>query len=219
MIPFFPSLDNVGHNCTHASRKRRRCFHRVISGLEKDPRCRFLTLTSSPKAKNPIQKDLRRLFERLRRRGLLTDYIRVIEMTKQGRQHAHIIYRGDYINQMWISKMWEKIHQSPVVDIRSVKQTGRGKRRAAAYLAKYMAKEGAHKYSWSWGWVYKGFVKTWMAAKRLYRQAASWTPQTPDFAHFLHLWQTHIRGREPPEQFLAFCADIAYNTPVGYRNT
>ena len=56
---------------TPQERRRKRCFHRVISGLEKGGDLRFLTLTSSNEAVNPIQQDFRRLQMRLKRRGII----------------------------------------------------------------------------------------------------------------------------------------------------
>ncbi|MBA7636418.1 hypothetical protein ES703_44036 [subsurface metagenome] len=188
-------------------RKLKRCYHRVISGLEKDSSCRFVTLTSSPQSKNFIQQDLRRLFGRLRRRGILTDYIRVVEYSKSGLEHVHLIYRGHFLPQPELSRLWSEIHQSPIVDIRSVRASRHHLRGAAAELAKYMAKEGSRRYSWSWGWVYKGFVRTWKSAKALYWKIAHYAPERCSFLNFLSLWHIHLKGRSPPDHLLGFLND------------
>jgi len=102
---------------------------------------------------------------RMVRRGLIQGYIKVPELTKAGRPHLHILYRGSYISQKLLSVWWSQIHQAPVVDIRMYKPYS-GKRATAAYMAKYMSKEGAGRYSWSWGWVWRGFCGHWRIYKR-----------------------------------------------------
>ncbi|MBA7664711.1 hypothetical protein ES703_72774 [subsurface metagenome] len=141
---------------------------------------------------------------RLRRRGILTDYIRVIEYTKSGFEHVHLIYRGRFLPQPVLSNLWLEIHQAPIVDIRSVKASRHHLRGAAAELAKYMAKEGCRRYSWSWGWVYKGFVATWKAAKTFYWKIAHYDPGHCSFLNFLSLWHIHLKSRSPPGHFLNF---------------
>lgn len=147
--------------------KHRRCFHRIMSGLELGGELRFLTLTSSPDAPCDIQRSWRKLYMRLKRRGLISGYIKVPEQTKSGLQHIHIIYRGCYISQAYVSAMWQKIHKSKVVDIRMVKLSGT-KAKVANYLAKYMSKESAGRYSWSWYWVWPGFCRHWQLYKSWY---------------------------------------------------
>ena len=145
--------------------KSRRCYHRVLSGIERGGRLRFLTLTSSVDSPDDIQKSWRALYMRLKRRNLVQGYIKVPEYTKEGRLHLHILFRGNFIEQALISRMWSQIHQAPVVDIRAVKMAG-NKRKVANYMAKYMSKESAGRYSWSWGWVWKGFCKDWLSFKK-----------------------------------------------------
>jgi hypothetical protein len=145
-------------------KKARRCYHRVMSGLERGGQIRFLTLTSSIEAPKDIQRSWRALYMRLKRRGLIVGYIKVPEI-KNGRIHLHILFRGSFISQLLISRMWEEIHKSRVVDIRFVKLSGR-KGRIANYMAKYMTKESAGRYSWSWGWVWRGFCRHWALWKK-----------------------------------------------------
>ncbi|MBA7530547.1 hypothetical protein ES705_22755 [subsurface metagenome] len=151
------------------SKKSRRCFHRVISGLKRGGRVRFLTLTSSDAAPDDIQRSWRCLQMRMVRRGLMAGYIRVPETAHDGRKHLHILFRGAYVEQCLIKRWWQEIHQSDIVDIRLV-QLGRQPRRVANYMAKYMSKESAGRYSWSWGWVWRGFCKDWQQWKYYWRQ-------------------------------------------------
>jgi len=187
---------------TPEERRYKRCFHRVISGLERGGSLRFVTLTSSDQAINPIQQDFRRLIMRLRRRGIVKDYIRVVEIKNDGRQHIHMIFRGNYIAQAYLSYLWEKLHQSPIVDIRQVMLFSDTLGKAAAEMAKYMSKELHRRYSCSWGWVYKGFVKVWKQALAQVRTANAFYNAGWSFSSFLTLWKAHLRSHAPPQNLL-----------------
>jgi hypothetical protein len=145
--------------------KRKRCYHRVISGLKRGGTVRFLTLTSSDAAPADIQRSWRCLYMRCLRRGLIIGYIKVPEQADDGRKHLHILFRGKFIDQQWLKAQWSQIHNSQVVDIRLVKFKGDA-RRVAGYMAKYMSKRSAGRYSWSWSWVWKGFCQDWTHYKR-----------------------------------------------------
>lgn len=141
-------------------RRQRRSYHRCSSGLRLPGEYRFLTLTHSPEAKRlglDIRASFRALVMRLRRRRVLTGYIRVLEFTQAGEPHLHVLLRGGYICQVLLSRAWAEIHHSPIVDIRAV----RSPRGAAGYLGKYLVKDPLSRYSWSWDWVWKGFVGDW----------------------------------------------------------
>jgi len=149
--------------------KSRRCYHRVISGLERGGRFRFLTLTSSNQSPDTCQRSWRVLYMRLKRRGLVEGYIKVPELSKNGKQHLHVLFRGEYIAQAMLSEWWQEIHKAKVVDIRQVRHK-RSKGQLAAYMAKYLSKENFFRYSWSWDWVWRGFVKDWTKLKRGLRE-------------------------------------------------
>lgn len=102
---------------------------------------------------------------RLRRRNLYAGYIRVQEYTKAGKKHLHIILRGKYIEQSYLSAAWSEIHGASVVDIRKVKNLN-SKGDIAGYLAKYIGKESCGHLSWSWGWVWRGFCRDWSKLKK-----------------------------------------------------
>ena len=167
------SLDKRNQNCTHAfyhgcpecvrrKRRRNRCFQRVMSGMRLGGNLKMLTLTTSREAFDAgkdIQRSFRALVMRLRRRNLCTGYVRVVEFTRAGLPHYHVIVRGGYIPQWWLSRVWAEIHLSPVVDVRAV----RGRAGGAAYLAKYLGKDARSRYSWGWDWVWRGFARDWRA--------------------------------------------------------
>jgi len=172
--------------------KSRRCYHRVMSGLERGGSLRFITLTSSPNAPDDIQKSWRALYMRLQRRGLIKGYIKVPEITQAGKLHYHILYRGSYISQRLLSRWWSEIHQSPIVDIRSFRPY-KGKKPIASYMAKYMSKESAGRYSWSWGWVWRGFAGHWTCYKRWWNHWFNQEGKTT-FKNCLLGWQFWLKG-------------------------
>lgn len=178
-------------NCA-LSKKSRRCYHRVMSGLERGGSLRFVTLTSSPNAPEDIQRSWRALYMRMRRRGLVQGYIKVPELTQAGKLHLHVLYRGKYISQKLLSKWWEEIHHSSVVDIRFWRPY-KGKKATASYMAKYMSKESAGRYSWSWGWVWKGFCKDWTLWKRYWSKHFEKVGIT-SFLNCLLGWQFWLHG-------------------------
>lgn len=182
------SLDN---EFTSARQRYRRMFHRVMSGLEKDGNVRLLTLTSSPTS-GDFQRDFRMLIKRLQRRGLVESYIRVPEKTKTGLRHDHIVFRGSYIDQQYLSSLWGNIHHSPVVDIRRC-----GNHRGIArYLANYLAKSPAARYSYSWGWVWRGFAKSWKGLKG-FGQEMGWP-----FSRVLTTWHFCVKLNIKPEEMI-----------------
>jgi len=173
-------------------KKSKRCYHRVMSGLERGGDLRMLTLTSSREAPADIQRSWRALYMRLKRRGLIEGYIKVPEPTKEGGLHLHILFRGSYISQRLISKWWGEIHKSTIVDIRFVK-LNRGKHKVAGYMAKYMSKESAGRYSWSWGWVWRGFCRHWVIYKKYWWKHFNVEGKTT-FRNCLIGWQMWLHG-------------------------
>lgn len=138
---------------------------------------------------------------RLKRRGLMEGYIKVPELSKNGKQHLHVLFRGSYIDQVVISKWWKEIHHAKIVDIRKMKY-GRSKRSLACYMAKYMSKENIYRYSWNWGWVWRGFVKDWTDLKRRFFALQKVFPNAK-FSYILSVWADCLhRGIRHPVQFL-----------------
>lgn len=159
----------------HEQRKRRRAFHRIMSGFEAThyPReqVRFLTLTSSSSEVGVlIHKHFRALQMRIRRRWGKFDYLAI--RTDEGHGVYHVLFRGRYIPQDWLSRQWQELHDSPIVDIRLVKH---GRKRMANYMvAQYVSGQGFERLSWSWNWVFRGFVGAWQAVKRAAPKDSPW---------------------------------------------
>jgi len=175
--------------------KSRRCYHRVISGIERGGRLRFLTLTSSADSPDTCQRSFRALYMRLKRRGLIKGYIKVPETSKNGKQHLHILFRGSYIEQALISKWWDEIHHAKVVDIRAVNYH-QNRRKIASDMASYMSKPNLLRYSWNWDWVWRGFCKDWTQLKRriwALTKAGCYTP----FQDVIRFWTSCLRCGSP----------------------
>lgn len=184
---------------TSARKRARRMFHRVMSGMHKPGKLRLLTLTTAKESDNEtFQRHFRQLRMRLLRRGLLLDYIRCPEFTESGLRHEHILFRGSFIEQSALSHLWAQIHGAPVVDIRRVW----GKRRVAGYLASYLAKSPCGRYAYSWGWVWKGFAKSWQVLKAFSREMA-W-----DYRYLLTVWRTCVLMNVRPEDRLKECGYV-----------
>lgn len=78
------------------------------------------------------------LFKRIKTRiapaGI--EYFLVWEVTRSGWPHAHLLLRGPYLPQKWLSRQWQELAGSPIVDIRAL----HSKAGAARYIAKYLTK-------------------------------------------------------------------------------
>jgi hypothetical protein len=148
------------------SKKQRRAFQRLMSGLtvgkSRRERLRFLTLTSSPESVGRnLNADFRALKMRiLRKYGFKMKYWKI--RTNEGNGVLHIVFRGRYIPQRWLSSQWADIHKSPVVDIRSLCETRKGLTGIVFYLVgNYLAKQSFERMSWGYSWVFPAFVRSW----------------------------------------------------------
>jgi len=178
------------------TRQERRAYQRILSGLyfHRGSRLRFFTLTTPPNPKRPLNEAWKVLYMRLKRKGFIRAYFKVI--TSEG-QHGviHVLYFGSFIPHWLLSKWWEEIIGAKIVDIRACKSGIRSAKRLARYVvSQYIVKQrGFKRFSWSWGWVFKGFVKYWRAiveaSKSLRTAIIRWT-------QFLN-WMK-VSGVKPP---------------------
>jgi len=109
---------------------------------------RFVTLTVNPAFYDSPAERLSRLawawrnvVKRLRRErpDEEFEYLAVVEETKRGEPHLHILLRGPYIRQRWLADAMKELIGAQIVDIRAV----RGLRQAVNYVAKYITKAPA----------------------------------------------------------------------------
>lgn len=106
---------------------------------------RFITLTIRPDTNSTtaqraanLARAWRVCLARWRRLnpGKRHEYLAVFEATKRGEPHLHILVRGPFIAQRWLSAQMSQLINSPIVDIRRVNNPTK----AAAYIAKYVGK-------------------------------------------------------------------------------
>ena len=124
---------------------------------------RFLTLTCNPavgSSPGHRRKIMGKAFPKLMKRigrlhgGVAPQYFVVVERTKAGEPHFHVLLRCSYVDHKLLSRWWRELTGAWVVDIRAV----HGERQAARYVAKYLAKApvrfGSSKRYWSSrGWL------------------------------------------------------------------
>jgi len=112
---------------------------------------RFLTLTVNPDFLNsPEERCLalarawRIVVKRLRRKygPESCEYLAVVEQTKQGEPHLHILLRSPYVPQRLLSTWMAEIIAAPIVDIRRI----RNQKEVVRYVAKYLTK-APHKFA------------------------------------------------------------------------
>ena len=120
-------------------RKRSAWIERLTSGKPE----REITLTcpvgkfGSPiLAAASMKKAWSALVPKIRKHWGPLEYGLVFELTKKGVPHMHILCRGSYIAQKWLSAHWDKAGIGPIVYIQSVK----GTKLHAAHACKYLAK-------------------------------------------------------------------------------
>jgi len=137
------------------TKKQRRAFQRLMSGLtvgrSRRERLRFMTLTSSPESVGRnLNDDFRALKMRiLRKYGFKMKYWKI--RTNEGNGVLHIIFRGKYIPQKWLSEQWADIHKSPIVDIRSLHETRKGLTEIVFFLVgNYLARQSFERMSWGY---------------------------------------------------------------------
>lgn len=105
---------------------------------------KLITLTVNPKmyeTPREAYEDTRRKlsdFSKLIRKEIGEfEYIRILEVTKKGWPHYHLVARSGYIPQKLISQIWSGLTGAPIVDIRKIKRLDM----VAKYVMKYLCKQ------------------------------------------------------------------------------
>ena len=124
---------------------------------------KFLTLTVNPK--HGVDADERarallwawRVLVKRMQRKLKTrtiPYLWVMEATKNGEPHLHILMRCGYVDQGFVSACMAELINAPIVHIRAIKEQSK----MAAYVAKYCSKDarrfaGCKRFGYTKGWI------------------------------------------------------------------
>lgn len=127
---------------TCSGRRKARLIAEAASGAP----TKLLTLTVSPRSgptPDARARALRDAWRVLRRRiarkhgGKAPPFMAVFEKTKRGEPHLHILLRGPWLDQRWLSAAMNDLISAPIVDIRAIDQA----RSVAGYVAKYIGKD------------------------------------------------------------------------------
>jgi hypothetical protein len=125
-----------------AERRQKHVFWLLKGGFElariNSESVRFLTLTTSDDSTRDIHASFEKFVKRVRREFKRFEYACVREWTVRGYPHLHVLFRGCFIPQKWISETWADLHSSCIVDIRKVSSIDS----AVNYLMKYLVKDG-----------------------------------------------------------------------------
>jgi hypothetical protein len=104
----------------------------------------LVTLTVDPALhENPrhaydqTRRKVATLSQQLRKAYGEFEYLRVLEITKKGWPHYHLVSRCPYIPQAAISTVWATLTGAPIVDIRKIKRT----QDVYYYVIKYLSKQ------------------------------------------------------------------------------
>src|SRR6266436_9544748 len=122
---------------------QRNAFKLAIKVDEAKP-TKFITLTINPKCyENPreaydkTRRKISDLAKAVRVHAGEFEYIRVLEVTKKGWPHYHLVARCGFIKQKWLSDAWASSTGAPIVDIRAIKKTDN----VFKYMLKYLCKQ------------------------------------------------------------------------------
>jgi hypothetical protein len=195
--------------CEHCRDQRKRQL--ICKAMDGSPN-RLITLTSRRNSTVTPELAARALVRawRLIRRNIKhnspkgdVQFIAIFEQTQLGWPHLHILCRSQFIDQRWLSNEMLRLTDSPIVDIRTIKN----KRGAAKYVSKYIAKApgkfGSLKRYWtSARYAVEVYVKK--------KAAWPWDVQNINLAKWIEAWQSFgwtvtletaskARARPPPK--------------------
>lgn len=175
-----------------APRRRRQLIADAMAGTPN----RFVTLTVNPHCfDSPAERGARlaaawrayvKHWRRLRPSQEL-HYIVVLELTKRGEPHLHIMVRGGRIPQAELSKFMNEAIGAPVVDVRMVRE----QQQVAQYVAKYISKRPIRLGNLKRYWRSLGYFTDAVKAERRMKKErnAIWIIDEPLAEYVARLWR------------------------------
>lgn len=120
--------------CSYCRRKKRAAVALVVAdgcpaAFVRDERVRFLTLTDGTGGEMTVRElylAWNRLRASLRKLGYLREYAAVVETTKNGALHLHVVATERFAPQKLLSRLASQAGFGKVADIRQVKRGRRG---------------------------------------------------------------------------------------------
>ena len=126
--------------CPRCAKAKRRQWVQIVRSGKPE---RMITLTAPPQnfsspgdAIRTLNKVWSRFVTRVRRKYKSFEFVRVWELHESGYPHLHVLQRGTFIPQKWLSATWNACGGGQVCDIRRVHND----KAAAAYITKYLGK-------------------------------------------------------------------------------
>ena len=121
------------YNCKYCGPRRVEMWRSLIELAEPE---RFITLTGIGRTLAEVGRVATTIVQRLRRQGYTFEYCMTFEQHRNGRFHIHMLQKGDYIPQKFLSECLRSATHggSYVVDIRRCKSGTTG------YVTKYCTK-------------------------------------------------------------------------------
>jgi hypothetical protein len=128
---------------------------------------KLITLTTNPNVwENPraaydgTRRKVTEFATKVRRFAKPFEYFKVLEVTKNGWPHYHLIARSPYLPQRKLSAIWNHLTNAPIVDVRAIKKSGE----VYQYVVKYLGKQKyipwtERRCSWSRGFFEKDDFK------------------------------------------------------------
>lgn len=127
--------------CRHCGERKINHYAHKVASAEPN---RFITLTvanrlyNSPReAYDKTRRALPQLTVRVRRKYGEFEYFRVLETTRKGWPHYHLVARSKYIPHIFIRDVWAELTGATIVDVRQIKRNEHIYR----YVIKYLAKQ------------------------------------------------------------------------------
>ena len=127
--------------CRYCGENKARALGLRVASAEPN---RLITLTvsnsawGSPReAFEGTRRQVAELTKVIRKKAGSFEYVRILEVTKKGWPHYHLVARSPYIKQSWLSSAWSGLTGAPIVDIRSIKKV----EYVYSYVVKYLCKQ------------------------------------------------------------------------------
>ncbi len=171
---------------TCASRKKKLWQQRAREGRPE----RLLTLTLRRRKDDSLTQalllakaSLPKLIAAIRRKFPRIEYLASWQFTKAGWPHAHLMTRGSYLPQAWLSNQWHRITGSKIVDIRKI----HGPNQAALYITRYMLRDVTRHASLFQGFRVITMSRKWLPTREHPKDREKWSGWT---------WSYEPRGIE-----------------------
>lgn len=149
-------------------RRKSRAYHRLVTGLNaakaRGEQVRFMTLTTVSSV--ALNDAFIALVKRIKRRFYTFEYCKI--KTVEGVAGViHLLWKGCYIPQAWLSQNWAEISGAYIVDVRKIWGPAG---RIGNYLCNYLNAHEGSRLGYSWKWVYRGFAGDWRDLLRASRR-------------------------------------------------